>query len=352
MSLSVPDKWIWDSWYVRDGETVHAYYLHASRALHDPVRRHTHAMIGHAISTDLKHWVVVTDALIVSDSPAFDDGTTWTGSVIQDDVGRWWMFYTGTSLGEDRQVQRIGAATSLDLYRWEKVSSDALVVADPAFYEALDPNVWPDEAWRDPWVFRFPGDTVWHMLLTARSNAGHPRTRGVMGHATSEDLQTWTVLPPISKPGEGFGQLEVFQFEVVDGVPIVIFCCGPNELSEARRASGEEGGIYSLVVDERLDDVDFNKAVLFPRPDLYAGRLVRDQSEGWNLLAFVNEVDGAFVGELCDPIPVTATSHQGLIALAARSTDSTADQNDGAVNHRARSTYPSGAPQMPRASLQ
>jgi beta-fructofuranosidase len=315
LSLSLPDKWIWDSWYVRDGETVHVYYLHASRALHEPLRRHNHAIIGHAISTDMTHWTVVTDALTVAESPAFDDGTTWTGSIVQDDAGLWWMFYTGTSVAEDRSVQRIGAATSRDLYRWDKVSPTALVEVDPALYESIDPQAWPDEAWRDPWVFRFPGETMWHMLITARSKIGDPRTRGVMGHATSEDLLNWTVLPALSGPGEGFGQLEVFQYEIVDGVPIIIFCCGPNELSDARRDSGERGGIYSLVVDPRLSNVDFNRAILFPHPELYAGRLVRNESGNWNLLAFINEVDGAFVGELSDPIPVTADPRQGLIAL-------------------------------------
>jgi beta-fructofuranosidase len=31
------------------------------------------------------------------------------------------------------------------------------------------------------------------------------------------------------------------------------------------------------------------------------------------LLGFVNEVEGKFVGEICDPIPVTATFEDGII---------------------------------------
>lgn len=37
---------------------------------------------------------------------------------------------------------------------------------------------------------------------------------------------------------------------------------------------------------------------------LYSGRLVRDRAGKWNLLAFRNAVDGAFAGELSDPMPV------------------------------------------------
>ncbi len=313
MALVLPDKWIWDSWFVRDGDTVHAFYLHASRALGDPERRHLHPIVGHATSTDLVQWTVVRDALIISEPPAFDDGTTWTGSVIRDDDGTWWMFYTGTSLADERKVQRIGAATSVDLLNWTKVSTESLVDADPASYELLDRTIWHDQAWRDPWVFRFPGEQRWHMLVTARSNHGEPASRGVIGHAVSDDLREWTVLPPLSAPGQGFGQLEVLQFEIVDGVSIILFCCGIQELDVERVAAGDVGGIYSVVVDDRLEQVDFARAQLFERTDLYAGRLVQDAAGGWNLIAFINLVDGAFVGTLGDPVPVSAHPDRGLI---------------------------------------
>jgi beta-fructofuranosidase len=313
MSLQLPDKWIWDSWYVQEDGVTHAFYLHASKALGDPDRRHRHPIVGHAVSTDLTNWTVVEDALIVSDPGAFDDGTTWTGSVVRADDSVWWMFYTGTARAEDTQVQRIGAATSRDLMSWTKVSTTALVEADPRYYELLDHEIWHDQAWRDPWVFRHPGESTWQMLVTARANSGDPRVRGVLGHATSDDLTTWTVQPPLSEPGQGFGQLEVFQFEVVDGVPVLLFCCGRSELSPERQEAGEAGGVYSVPVDARLERVDFTNATLFERTDLYAARLLRDADGGWVLLAFVNIVDGEFVGVLSDPVAVTADPVLGLV---------------------------------------
>jgi beta-fructofuranosidase len=126
MSLRLPDSWIWDSWYAFDGEYHHAFYLRASRALGDPHRRHRHPYVGHAISKDLQSWEVVADALAISDPPAFDDWTTWTGSVVRDDAGTWWMFYTGTTRGDGGDIQRIGAATSGDLMTWSKISSTAI----------------------------------------------------------------------------------------------------------------------------------------------------------------------------------------------------------------------------------
>jgi beta-fructofuranosidase len=313
MALHLPDKWIWDSWYVQEDGLTHAFFLHASRALGDPERRHLHPIVGHAVSVDLEHWTVVEDALIVSEPDAFDDGTTWTGSVVRADDGVWWMFYTGTSRAEGMLVQRVGAATSSDLMRWEKVSRAPLVEADPRWYELLDRDAWHDQAWRDPWVFRFPGERTWHMLLTARAAAGDPRDRGVLGHATSDDLLVWSVQPPLSAPGQGFGQLEVFQLATVDGVPLLLFCCGRAELGPDRHDAGEAGGVYSVPVHPRLERVGFRGARLFPRTDLYAARLLRDASGGWVLIGFVNVVDGRFVGMLADPVPVTADPVEGLV---------------------------------------
>lgn len=309
--LELVDKWIWDSWYVFDGERYHAFYLSASRALQDPNRRHRHPIVGHAISTDLKNWEVVVDALIVSDSPAFDSWTTWTGSVVKGDDGRWWMYYTGTSREDGGDIQRIGAAVSDDLYTWTKLGAKALVEADSRWYERLDKTAWHDEAWRDPWVFKRDG--VWNMLVTARSNEGNPKTRGVLGHATSTDMIHWAVQPPLSRAGNDFGQLEVFQFEVVDGVPLLIFCCGWRELSAERQSAfGERDATYSVVVDANLKDVDFATARAFESELVYAGRLIKG-NDGWYLIGFRNFENGHFVGALSEPIPVTADPILGLV---------------------------------------
>jgi beta-fructofuranosidase len=310
MALELPDKWIWDSWYADDGQLFHAFYLQASRALGDPERRHWYPSIGHAVSDDLRNWTVVRDALAVSDPPAHDDATTWTGSVTRDDDGGWWLFYTGTSFVEDRWIQRILAARSSDLMVWEKVPG-FVVESDPAYYGVVDRPRYPHHDWRDPWVFRFPGDPQWHMLITAGADTSNLRQRGVIGHATSNDLVNWKVGPALTQPESGFGNLEVPQFAIVDGVPLLVFCCGANELAEQR--SGEAGGVYSLPVAPELAAVDITRSRMFPMPGLYAARLVQDRSGGWNLMGFMDRVDGEFVGRLTDPIPVTADPELGLV---------------------------------------
>ncbi len=54
--FDLPDSWVWDFWFADDGERYHLFFLYASRALHDPDRRHLRASIGHAVSDDLVSW--------------------------------------------------------------------------------------------------------------------------------------------------------------------------------------------------------------------------------------------------------------------------------------------------------
>jgi beta-fructofuranosidase len=314
--LKLPGQWVWDSWFAFDGENHHAFYLQASRALGDPERRHRNVTVGHAMSKDLKNWVVVADALAPSESPAPDSWTTWTGSIIREDDGTWRMFYTGTSREDAGQRQTVCAATSEDLMTWTKVDKLPVVAADSRWYKTLEGG-FKNEPFRDPWVFKMNGESVWTMLTTAElKESADPRQAAAMAIAKSDDLINWVVQPPLSSPDQGFGETEVFQYELVDGVPIILFCCGPLWLSEERKESGEVGGVYSIPVREDLEDINFENATLFPDTSLYASRLVQDRDGGWNLIAFVNRIDDEFIGELCDPIPVTADPILGLIPKA------------------------------------
>lgn len=302
---SLRDVWTWDMWFADDGERYHCYYLKASRALVDPGRRHFRAAIGHAVSTDLWHWEEVQDAFVPADGPAFDDLATWTGSVVRGEDGLWRMFYTGVNRAEGGQVQRVGVATSDDLYTWTATSTQALLEADSRWYERLDGGAWFDEAFRDPWVFADPAGSGWHMLITARAKDGAPHGRGVVGHATSPDLVHWELGEPLSTTDSGFGQLEVLQVAEVDGRGVLIFSCLAGELMPQRREAGERGGIWAVPIDSLTGPYDITKATLLTDDSLYCGRLLQDHDGSWWLFAFhLNEPNGEFGGYLSDPMPV------------------------------------------------
>ena len=306
----LPEAWVWDFWLADDGQHYHLFFLYASKALNDPDARHYRASIGHAISTDLSNWQRVADALVRSDSPAFDDLATWTGSVIQHPDGTWFLFYTGTQMTPKGNRQQIGYATSTDLMNWTKNGTQAVLSADPHWYEVLADGHWHDEAFRDPWVFADPAGAGWHMLITARTNHGATDDRGVLGHAWSPDLRKWELREPLTSPGQGFGQMEVSQVEIIDGQPVLMFSCLAGDASAGRRARGTTGGVWWARAESLLGPYDVAGAHQLTDSSQYSGRLIqRRDTHQWCFLAFHNDgPDGTFIGEIPDPQPITWSS--------------------------------------------
>lgn len=300
--LDPVDRWIWDFWHVQDGGLHHLYYLQAPKSLGDPELRHRNATVGHATSTDLREWTELGTVLAPGDSSAPDATATWTGSVVRGDDGLWRMFYTGTTfLREDSttNVEVITGAVSEDLHQWRK-DPRICIVADGRWYERLGTSSWPEEAWRDPWVYR-DGDR-WHMLITARASTGDLLDRGVAAHATSRDLLDWEVHPPLTAPGAGFAQLEVLQRVTLSGQDFVLFSTHVATMTRARCEAGSETGTW---IAPAGDSIELDRATNLTGPRLYSGRII-DLDGSPVLLAFRTTDDtGAFLGGVIDPLPVT-----------------------------------------------
>lgn len=305
MTFTLDTHWVWDFWLADDGDLFHLYYLHAPKSLGDQHLRHRNAIVGHAVSTDLIHWDDLGPVLAPGPEGSFDDTATWTGSVLRGPDGLWRMFYTGTHfLADDSHanIETVGVATSNDLHQWTK-SAGPIARSDGRWYEKLGDSIWPEEAWRDPWVFADPAGEGWHMLVTARARSGDEADRGVIAHATSADLQTWTVQPPLSSPGAGFKHLEVPQVVTIDSRTLLLFSCDSPALAGAR--AGDVGGIWAVEVDSIVGPYDVAAARLIAPEHLYSGRAIQDRSGRWVLLAFENSThDGGFVGALSDPFPI------------------------------------------------
>lgn len=315
--FNLPEAWVWDFWVLDDGEQFHLFFLYASRALKNPDARHHRASIGHAVSSDLTNWARVTDTLVRSDAPAADDLATWTGSTIKGPDGLWYLFYTSaTAAPGGSNVQTISYATSSDLFEWTKAPGPILR-ADGRWYELLADQQWPDEAFRDPWVLADPDGDGWHLLITARANHGPADDRGVVGHATSPDLVTWTLQPPLTQPGQGFGQLEVCEPVQIGGRHYLLFNCTAPDMSAARRQRDGHGAVWLAAADSPLGPYDIAGAHVLADRRYYVGRLVTDRSGQLVFLAFQHEDEqGQFVGGVIDPLPVRVEAGQVLIGTS------------------------------------
>ena len=318
MTLQLPNKWVWDFWLVRDGTDYHAFYLQAPRSLGDPELRHLNASIGHAVSKDLRHWRVLSDALSAGPPGAWDDRAVWTGCVVWA-RGRWHMFYTGVSAEDDTVVQRAGLATSEDLIRWRKHPKNPLIEADPRYYEQRDESaVGRERMWRDPWVFRHLQTGDFHALITASATEGPTNGRGVVAHARSDDLVSWETLPPLTEPGD-FYALEVPQLTKLGDRYYLLFSTWAEAHSARRREEtglDPAGGTHYLVADDPLGPFRFSTHEFLvgdPLGSLYSGKLVEGPDGDPCFLAWRNFApDGSFVGELDDPLPVSVDGEGNL----------------------------------------
>jgi beta-fructofuranosidase len=296
--LHIDSHWVWDSWYIAAKQHHHVFYLQAPRSLGDPHARHHAASIGHATSIDLVEWTLHRTALQPHAGPAWDDQATWTGCVVEAPDGSYVLYYTGIGRADHCREQRIGIAVSEDLEIWTRWSDGPAVIADPRWYETDPAQTIDGVAWRDPWVFTGP-DGRWHMLVTA-SAAGWPAaTGGVIGHAVSDDMFNWEVLPPLTQPGTA-RCLEVPQVaEVGDRFVLVYSVPRPETAGDAL----PQGDIWCADAEGPLGPFDTNNSWKMDETGLYAGRLVR-VGDSWKLMGFINSYDDEFIGALDDPRPV------------------------------------------------
>jgi beta-fructofuranosidase len=321
LAFSLPDHWVWDFWLADDGRVFHLFFLHAPHSLGDPELRHRNARIGHATSSDLTSWTFHGLAFDAGPVGAFDGSATWTGSVVRGPDGLWHMFYTGSRFPSETastNIETIGLATSPDLWTWTK-QPGPILKADPHWYETLGTSSWPEEAWRDPWVYTDPTAGSWQMLITARANTGDDAGRGVIGHATSRDLKTWQVAAPLSQPQSGFGHLEVPQLVIIAGRYFLIFCCNSPRLANAR--AGQMGGIWVAPAAGPTGPFDVERSELLIDERYYAGRLVQDRVGRWVLMAFEMNAPGQrFQGRISDPMLVGLDGERLVLRERAEAT--------------------------------
>jgi len=322
MVIALEKQWIWDSWYVHDGSRWHGYFLQADKSLGDPDLRHFNVSQGHAVSDDLVNWQHLGTCLAPSASPAWDDFTTWTGSVLRGGDELWHLFYTGSTRAEQGLYQRIGHATSVDLHNWQRIGTglclDLTGPAAAAYEKDHAIGHWHDRAMRDPWVMKDPDGPGYLMYFTARApGIAEPNGGGAIGFATSPDLMTWTLQPPVFVGG--FGQMEVPQVFRVGARYYCLFCTSSQHWSDAYLATNPQtpvSGTHYLIGDSPR-----GPWAVAPGPFLdgadpcrrYAARIVETE-DGLRILGFADGGKNRFGGFVMDPEPVVVSA-QGLLHI-------------------------------------
>ncbi len=324
MTLSLPDKWIWDSWYAHDGERWHAYFLQANKSIGDAELRHFNVSQGHAVSDDLVTWEHLGTCFEPASHVAWDDYTTWTGSVVRDDTGLWHLFYTGSTQAEEGMYQRIGHATSSDAHSWKRVGDGLCLDLEGSMadhYEAeWIKGFWHDRAMRDPWVMRDPDGDGWLMYFTARApGIGEANAGGAIGFATSQDLEQWSLQPPVFVGG--YGQLEVPQVFEHGGRWYCLFCTHADHFSADQATAtpgGAKSGSHYLMADNPRGPWRIAPGFLDgDRPARrYAARIL-NIDQGLVMMGFADGGREHFQGFVMDPAPVDVDREGHLVMRQA-----------------------------------
>lgn len=180
--------WVGDVIPWTDQEEIRLYYLLERRESPKPG-----TPWSLAVTKDLLRYEDRGVALPSGGSDA-EDENCYTGSIVKDDAGVFHLFYTANNpvrrAPDGRSLQLVAHATSTDMNSWVKHPEDTF--GAPEGYDPAD--------WRDPQVYRTPGEDGWTMVLAARTLDGPDRRRGVVGRLVSDDLRTWRAIEPLWAP--------------------------------------------------------------------------------------------------------------------------------------------------------
>lgn len=211
---------MWDGWCVKKGEEVHLIHLKGlAYGMAYDEEKESKRGYGHAVSPDLVHWTEQDDILTLEETENdLDREFRYTGSTIEYND----LYYTFYTMRKG-QGQRIGVATSPDLYEWEEYAGNPVLVPDEEWFITFaNENVSNHASWggtvdcRDMVVVKDEeGEGFWGYFV-ASADRGLTTPTAVVGVAYSTDLFHWEQLGIAYAP-EGVAMPEMVDvFQVGD----------------------------------------------------------------------------------------------------------------------------------------
>ncbi|MBQ7976668.1 MAG: hypothetical protein IJ300_13375 [Clostridia bacterium] len=156
-----------DSWYCKEGNTYHTFFLQCKE-------RGCPQSCGHMTSTDLINWKY--EGIVLEPKPGtWYDKTIATGSVAKYN-GSWYMLFTGHSSETDKgeALGGIGVAVSDDLMTWEVMGDDPVIkrcwqataygIGYPCEYEGKTVTCYP---LADPYVYPEPINGEYYIFINS-----------------------------------------------------------------------------------------------------------------------------------------------------------------------------------------
>jgi beta-fructofuranosidase len=244
-----PGMWAWDFWFAESEGTYHAFYLEAPQCLPDPALMHGHQHIGHATSTDLRHWTNLGPALVPVHG-TWNDWNLATGSVVRHD-GRWWMLFTGGGTA----AHGLGLAVSDDLMRWSKVGDGPVMATDRTYEAPWGEGTLTVRLLADPYVYPEAADGWYIAVVNAQEEGGDEGRRGCLVAMRSRDLLAWEPWRVLAYP-RWFERMETPQLFHREGGWYLYFGAHGDLQSEAMRAEAPAEAVECANFVFRADSIE------------------------------------------------------------------------------------------------
>jgi sucrose-6-phosphate hydrolase SacC (GH32 family) len=239
----------------------------------------------HIVSTDLVHWTELPTALRPDGPADGPDGLhMFTGCVVER-AGTFHIFYTGWNNRNPAGQEFFRHATSPDLIRWTK-DPKFLVGPDGALYSRAR-----ERDFRDPHVWWNDDDKQYWLVFCST---------GKSGVATSPDLETWTLQPPLTSDYTNMGTPECPDlFKIGDTYHLIMSPTGTS--STYARSSKALRGPYLDPISPAVDT-----RILYAAKRMFDGK--RHILVGWIRDLAGNRDSGAeqWGGAMCVPRELSA----------------------------------------------
>lgn len=187
---------MWDNWCLVEGDSIHLFHLQYTRDGIVYPKDTDKRGFGHATSGDLVRWSEKPEVLSLYDKQFDNDWNfRYTGSTIKHN-NKYYTFYTMRKWG----MQRIGLATSDNLYNWKEYEGNPILEPDSRWFISFNAQgtgsnhpVWKDIVdCRDMVVIKDKvGSGYYGYFIAAADRSGLGSPTSVVGIAYSNDLISW-----------------------------------------------------------------------------------------------------------------------------------------------------------------
>ena len=285
LAYTLKNKRINDSWYCKEGDTYHAFFL--EYGYDEPQKfQWTHQSCGHMTSRDLVNWEYEGTILGPTENTWSDRGIA-TGSIAKYN-GKWYLIFTGGDLYSNSNIG-FGLMVSRDLSNWEVISKEPFIraatpLASPVMRDG-EPTLSADTIYRfqyldkhlnahpiaDPYIYPEAINGKYYIFVNSHIADAPKNHRGAVAIFETENFCDFK--PYKIAAIDTCDRMETCQIWEHDGKWYMYSGCVYSTLDENNRITGQKNENWLFVSDSFDGPYSRRQLLQFPVHEQYPGTL-------------------------------------------------------------------------------